>query len=227
MAGHPADFDEWLSGEGFASNPPAWRVVRSRTGVEVRPHHGTMIAGLSFAAVFFAGGGSFFVWNGLRSGGLAAVGVLAGAGLIVGAGLFVLIAVATARDRRAGPYLTHSTYFVRGGTISLPRERLTFPATDAREWRVVTGSRVGPPGRQKQWTGDHSELHLIVRTPAGETAYPVVRWTGTPSAGLRPADLLRELADATRLPLRFVEQRQGTAVPPPQDTMRELLDRPT
>jgi hypothetical protein len=218
MAGHPADFDEWLSGECVASNPPGWRVECSPTEVAVRPRQWKTIAVMSAAALSFAGVGIFFIGHGVHEGGFASIGVVAGIGLFLGAGLMSFGAIDIVRDQRAGPYLT---YAVRDGTISLPRERLTFPATDAREWRVVTGNWAGPPGRQKQQNDAHSELHLLVRTPDGVTAYPVVGWTSTPAAGPLPADMVRELAVATRLPLRFVEQHQGVTR---QDTLKELTD---
>ena len=198
---HPADFTEWLSGKGSASNPPGWAWRDTPAGVTVGPGHGRIITLMLVMAAMFAGGVGFLIFIS-RVGpadGFASIGnVVIGIGLAGAAILLAVLAVYLARDQRAGPYVMY-----RPGrrTFELPRANLVLPAAQVRRWRVVTGNWVGSKNVQTRRDSARSELHLIVDTPVGSTAYLICAWL---RASL--ADSLRDLAAATGLPLEIVDQ---------------------
>ncbi len=200
---HPADFTEWLSGKGSASDPPGWAWRRTQAGVTVGPNHARGIAIVGAVAALLAAGLVFLIVISRDRGTPDGLGdilkVAIGLGMAAVIAVLATLVVSLVRDQRAGPYLIY-----RPGhrAFELPRAALVFPASEVRGWRVVTGNWVGSRNVQTRHSSARSELQLIANTAVGPTAYLVCSWM---KASL--ADSLRELALATGLPLEIIDQR--------------------
>jgi len=198
----PAGCDQWLSGPLFYSHPPVWSCRVTPHKVEIVAGGKTLAAGALMGVLIAVLIGVVVVADTTRDGGDAVVlSCVMLAGVIPFAAVMGCAAFITMRERRRGGYMVYSA---SARTVTLRRHGRVFPRADVLCWRVVSGNWSGRDGDRKRHDEAMSELHLVVRTADGPVAYPVVGW-----CSVSMAEGVRQVAEATGIPLEVVDQAEG------------------